>query len=462
MKLKSLGAVREVTGSMHLIVSEDNKKIILDCGMFQGRRKEAEEKNRQLSINPKELDAICVSHAHVDHCGRLPYFVKKGFKGPIFTTSATAGILKYILADSAYLQARDIEYVNKKRKPGEPLKEVLYSQEDVEETLSLLEIVNFGTEFKIAGNLRGNFYRAGHILGSAMIAVEENGVRLLFSGDLGRKNAPLLRDPEDLSGERFDYLIMESTYGGRVHHSFDEGRNRLKYAVNKAHENKGKLIIPAFSLGRTQEIVFSMNQLRSEGEIPRRMEFYVDSPLSTNVTEIFREHFYELDKETQKLMAKEGDPLGFGTLVYTKSVDESKALNLKRGTFVIISASGMCEGGRIVHHLKNSIENNNNIIMIVSFQAKHTLGRRIAEGNKEVRIFGKDYKVNAEILTNNEWSAHADSNELVNYALQVNPKKIFIVHGEEKQSEILKDKLDNQGFDAIIPEENSLFHLNRN
>lgn len=462
MKLKSLGAVREVTGSMHLIVSEDNKKIILDCGMFQGRRKEAEEKNRQLSINPKELDAICVSHAHVDHCGRLPYFVKKGFKGPIFTTSATAGILKYILADSAYLQARDIEYVNKKRKPGEPLKEVLYSQEDVEETLSLLEIVNFGTEFKIAGNLRGNFYRAGHILGSAMIAVEENGVRLLFSGDLGRKNAPLLRDPEDLSGERFDYLIMESTYGGRVHHSFDEGRNRLKYAVNKAHENKGKLIIPAFSLGRTQEIVFSMNQLRSEGDIPQSMEFYVDSPLSTNVTEIFREHFYELDKETQKLMAKEGDPLGFGTLVYTKSVDESKALNSKRGTFVIISASGMCEGGRIVHHLKNSIENNNNIIMIVSFQAKHTLGRRIAEGNKEVRIFGKDYKVNAEILTNNEWSAHADSNELVNYALQVNPKKIFIVHGEEKQSEILKDKLDNQGFDAIIPEENSLFHLNRN
>lgn len=452
MKYKSLGAVREVTGSMHLLISEQGSKLLLDCGMFQGKRSEAEQKNRNPKINPKDVDAIIISHAHVDHCGLAPLLVKKGFSGPIYVTPATAELMQYILSDSAYLQEKDAEYINKKRKKGEPKVEVLYSQQDVDTTLGLLDIKNFNSEFEISGGFNATFYRAGHILGSALVEVKESGKTLLFTGDLGRKNAPLLQDPEDLSGHNIDYLITESTYGGRIHHDFTQGRQRISQAINKIDQTKGKLIIPAFSLGRTQEIVYSIHQLRVENKIPQNIEVFVDSPLSVNVTEIFRQHFYELDEETQELMRKDGDPLGFGTLNYTKSVEESKALNTKEGPFVIISASGMCEGGRIVHHLKNSISDNKNIILIVSFQAQHTLGRRIAEGNNEIKIFGEKYRVAAEVLTNNEWSAHADSNELVKFATSVNPDQTFLVHGEMEQMEMLKNRLQDNDLSVTIPD----------
>ncbi|MGC9365875.1 MAG: MBL fold metallo-hydrolase [bacterium] len=452
MKYKSLGAVREVTGSMHLLISEQGSKLLLDCGMFQGKRSEAEQKNRNPKINPKDVDAIIISHAHLDHCGLAPLLVKKGFTGPIYVTPATAELMQYILADSAYLQQKDAEYINKKRKKGEPKVEVLYSQQDVETTLGLLNIKNFNSEFEISGGFNATFYRAGHILGSALVEVKESGKTLLFTGDLGRKNAPLLQDPEDLSNHKINYLITESTYGGRIHHDFTQGRQRISQAINKIDQTKGKLIIPAFSLGRTQEIVYSIHQLRVDKKIPQNIEVFVDSPLSVNVTEIFRQHFYELDEETQELMRKDGDPLGFGTLKYTKSVEESKALNTKEGPFVVISASGMCEGGRIVHHLKNSISDSKNIILIVSFQAQHTLGRRIAEGNNEIKIFGEKYRVAAEVLTNNEWSAHADSNELVKFATSVNPDQTFLVHGEMEQMEMLKNRLQDNDLSVTIPD----------
>jgi len=460
VKLHNFGAVREVTGSMHLVESKNKYRVLLDCGLFQGRRKEAELKNRKPKVDPKTIDAILISHAHVDHCGLLPYFVKKGFNVKIYSTYATFDLVKFLLYDSAYLQKRDIDYINKKRKPGEELLKALYDDKDVDRTMELFKPIDLNETIKLGKDFKIKFYRAGHILGSAMIEIVEDGKKLLFTGDLGRHGAPLIKDPEDVSNIGVDYLLMETTYGNRKHKDFTQGKERIQKAINKIVNTKGKLIIPAFSVGRTQEIVYSIHQLRVDNKIPKNLEVFVDSPLSTNVTNIFKKHSWELDDETQELIKKKADPLGFGTLVYTKKVEQSIALNDKIGPFVIISASGMCEGGRIVHHLKNSIEVSNNIILIVSYQAMNTLGRRLADGIKEVRMFGKEYFVKAEVLTNNEWSAHADSDELFEFAKGINPKKIFLVHGEESQMEAFKNRLSENNLDAVMPsEDNCVFDL---
>ncbi|MBN2364313.1 MBL fold metallo-hydrolase [candidate division WOR-3 bacterium] len=452
MKIKPLGAVRTVTGSMHLLESSRNVKCILDCGLYQGKRADSNSLNRNLKTDPSSVESVVISHAHIDHCGLLPYFVKKGFRGHIFMTPATRELTELLLLDSAHLQFKDAEYINRKKKAEDPEIVPLYTGEDVEAVFELVKVKNFGEPFEAASGLTARFLRAGHILGSAMVEVSEKDKTLLFSGDLGRMNAPLLKDPEHVKDTKIDCLLIESTYGGKKHHGFEEAKDRMVFAVEKISRTSGKLIIPAFSVGRTQDIVYTLHELMLERRIPSTIEIFVDSPLSTNVTEIYRQHFYELDEKSMEMMAKDGDPFGFGKLKYTKSVEQSKELNEKEGPIIIISASGMCEGGRIVHHLKNNIEDEKNVILIVSFQAVNTLGRRIADGMKEIKIFGKDYEVRAEVLTNNEWSAHADGTELFNFIKEVNPGKTLLVHGEINQMEALKAKIDETGIPAGIPD----------
>lgn len=458
MKIKSLGAVKTVTGSMHQVQSSSGENCILDCGLYQGKRAESDSLNRNLKIDPSTVDNIVISHAHIDHCGLLPYFVKKGFDGKIFMTPATRELAELLLMDSAFLQQKDVEYLNRKRNFRDPEIEPLYTEEDVKRVFELTQTVNFHEYFEPADGLKAKYLRAGHILGSAMIQISENNKTMLFSGDLGRKNAPLLKDPENVGDFHINLLLVESTYGGRTHKSYKEGIERILKAIEKVFHTKGKLIIPAFSVGRTQDIVYTLHKLTAEKRIPS-LPIYVDSPLSTNVTEIYKEHFYELDEETMQLMKQDGDPLGFGKLKYIRTIEESKELNEKEGPMVIISASGMCEGGRIVHHLKNNIEDPRNIILIVSFQAVNTLGRRIADGIEEIKIFGKTYRVKAEVMTNNEWSAHADEPELEDFVRKIHADKTILVHGEEKQMEFLKTKIDEMSLPVLIADENHDFEV---
>jgi len=455
MKITFAGASGgEVTGSKHLL-HVNGKKILLDCGMFQGRRKEADKKNRNLGFNPAELDAVILSHAHIDHSGLLPLLTKGGFKGPIFTTHATRDLCNYMLADSAYIQEREIEWLKKKKKKiGQEIPEPLYTMIDAENALSFFQSVNYEQSFVVTEGVVASFYDAGHILGSALIHLiihdKETGkyTKLCFTGDLGRRNLPILRDPQAIP--ETDILISETTYGNRLHANILTVEEDLAVVVNKVCEQGGKLIIPSFALERAQEIVYYLNLLHKKKKIPE-IPIYVDSPLSGNVTEVFRSHPECYDKKTfNEFIDDDQNPFSFASLTYTRSVEESKALNNKRGPMIIISASGMCEHGRIVHHLKNNIESSKNIVLIVGYQAAHTLGRRLVEGNKQVNIFGDPYKVRAKIYVMDAFSAHADRSDLLEYIGRIEGlKKIFLVHGESKQREAFSGALKENGFDDV-------------
>jgi metallo-beta-lactamase family protein len=431
------GAARTVTGSRHLLVANGHR-ILLDCGLFQGKREESERLNRRFPFDPAEIDAVVMSHAHIDHSGALPSLVKQGFKGCIHGTLATADLLGVMLRDSASIQEKDIEYVNKRRrKKNEPPKEPIYAMEDVEHTLGYLEGHRYHHPIHVVPGVTAVYYDAGHILGSAVVELtmtEGNDTRtLVFTGDLGRKRLPILRDPE--TPPAADALIIESTYGDREHAPVEQVDDKLSAIINRVFAQKGKLIIPAFAVGRTQELVYSISRLLRAGRIPGCC-VYVDSPLAVNVTDIFDRHPETYDAEIRKILRETGDPFGFDLLEYVRSVDESKALNAKAGPFIVISASGMMEGGRVLHHLANGIGDPNNVILIVGYQAGNTLGHRLVEGAKEVRIFGDSYTVGAEIVVMNEFSAHADRNELMEWvkAFKERPSRVFVVHGEETQS----------------------------
>lgn len=465
MKIKFCGAAREVTGSRHLL-EINGKKILLDCGLFQGHRDEAAKKNSEFCIDPKEIDAVILSHAHIDHSGGLPFIVKGGFKGPIYSTFATRDLCNYMLMDSAYIQEKDAEYMNKKlKKKGEPLIEPIYNTEDAVAALELFYGVSYEKAFVVAPGVVCSFYDAGHILGSALIHLviheEDTGKRytLAFTGDLGRKNLPILRDPQNLPPT--DFLITESTYGDRFHESILEAGKRLAEVVNKTAERGGKILIPAFSVERTQEIVYHLNVLWQEKKIPD-IPIYVDSPLAANVTEVFTNHPECFDRKTfREFIVNRKNPFGFGRLKYTRDVEESKALNELNGPAIIISASGMCENGRILHHLKNNIEDPKNTIMIVGFMAANTLGRKIQEGQKMVNIFGEPYKLRAEVCKMDAFSGHADRSDLLDYISKIEGlKKIFLVHGEESQGQKFKSYLEESGFkDVEQPERGQEFEL---
>ncbi|UCD19110.1 MAG: MBL fold metallo-hydrolase [candidate division WOR-3 bacterium] len=451
MDVTFIGAARTVTGSLHLI--EYNKqKFLLDCGMFQGHREEAERINSTFPFKPKEIKAVILSHAHIDHSGNLPNLVKRGFSGPIFCTSATKDIASLLLLDSAKIQEYDFEYLNKKRKEkGMPPKQPLYTIADAEKTIEQLQAVDYNTSFEPVTGVHITLHDAGHILGSSVTVIEADGKRLLFSGDLGRKGMPIIKDPVVV--RNIDYMILESTYGGRQHHSFENMQEELKEIIETAKKKSSKMIIPAFAVERTQLLVTMLKNLFDEGCL-KNVPVYVDSPLASNVTDVFRRHPECFDAETIKIF-NEGDPFNFPNLHYVADTEESKSLNDKAGPMIIISASGMCEGGRVTHHLIHSIGDARNMIVLTGFQAHATLGRKILEGASKVTIFNDDFEMRAKTYLMAGLSAHADGSDLLQYVEATRNgqlKKVYLVHGEIEESQALQEKIKTIGVDADIPQ----------
>ncbi len=464
MKIHFFGASQTVTGSQYLLEINGNT-LLLECGLFQGRREETYERNRSFHFNPRNLDAMILSHAHIDHCGNLPNLMKNGYRGPIYCTPATADLTDLLVRDSGHIQESDVEYVNKKRKRrGEAPVDPLYTLADAEMVKPQLVNKLYDQEFEPIPGVTARLVDAGHILGSAAVVlnIEEQGkkTRFWFSGDIGRPGLPLVSDP--VLPDTCDYLLMESTYGDKRHADPQDAFIEMRTALLRTINRRGKVIIPAFAVGRTQELVYALNEMMEHQEIPR-IPVYVDSPLAVNTTDIFIKHPENFDEETHQFIREHRHPaLNFDSLHYVRSVEESKSLNDRHEPMVIISASGMAETGRILHHLKNNIEDQRNMIMIVSWQAPYTLGRRLADREPRVRIFGEEYQVKAEVVTIGGLSAHAGQDGLVNYAEQVknSAKKILMVHGEPKSSlpliEIFKEK---NLPDVIYPELYDTFEI---
>ena len=468
MKLTFWGAAGAVTGSMHLLET-GGKRILLDCGLNQGRRKESDQKNRHLPVAGSTIDTVVLSHAHIDHSGNLPSLVKSGFGGPIYTTPATIDLCKWMLLDTAHIQEKDAEFLNKRleqrRSRGQEngVVEPLYTTADAEATLPLFQPVPYHVPHKLADQLTYQAYDAGHMLGSSSVVLHDHSgdapVRLAFSGDVGRPNLPIIRDPERMPP--VEYLIMESTYGGRLHKSVDHVVNKLANVVIRTAKRGGRIIVPAFAVGRTQQLVLLLHQLFNEKRIPN-IPIFVDSPLAINVTAVHRDHPECFDEETRRYLQDGEDPFGFRRLQYVREASESKKLNDLHGPFVVISASGMCEQGRILHHLRNNIEDPRNTVLITGFQAQDTLGRKLVEKWSEVRIFGEPARVRAEISSLDELSGHADQNELLEWIEPMAPtlRKVFLVHGEPEQSRVLAGLLGSRyGLDAVCPAPGDSFQI---
>jgi metallo-beta-lactamase family protein len=449
------GAARTVTGSMHK-VDASGKSLLLDCGAFQGKRAESRQRNKDFPFRPKDIDAVLLSHAHIDHCGNLPNLVKQGFSGPIYCTTATKDLAAVMLADAAKIQEEDASYLNRKREKGEPPIEPLYDERDVEKTLRLLRGVSYDEPTKISRGLEATYVEAGHLLGSAMISLRmethSGERRLTFTGDLGRPGLPILRDPAAVPA--CDVLISESTYGGHKHEPVDETADRLGEVVRQTAARGGKLLIPAFSLGRTQTIVYFLYQLISAGRLPE-LPIFVDSPMAVRATEVFRAHPECFDAETLKLVKDRPEVFHERTIRYVKTVQESMMLNSLSGPAVIIAASGMCEAGRILHHLKHHIEDPRTTVLIAGFQAPDTLGRRLVERLPEVRILGRLFQRRAEVVALNSLSSHADHGELMHSLgpLAGKVQRVRLVHGEPDRAEALAAGLREVGFaDVAIPD----------
>jgi len=443
-----LGAVRTVTGSMHLIET-GGSRLLLDCGLFQGRRADATEINSRLPFRAAEIDAVLLSHAHLDHCGNLPTLVRDGFRGPIYCTSASRDLAALILRDSAKVQEQDVKFVNTVRAgQGLPPTTPLYTDDEAEQAIKRLSPVPYHRAFQV-GAATCTFYDAGHILGSAVTAVEAEGRTIVFSGDLGRQGAPILRDPQPPPAA--DVLLLESTYGDRDHDTFAHGEQQLAEAVAATVRRGGRVLIPAFAVGRTQDITYALHRLRDAGRVPA-VPVFVDSPMAVDATDIFRSHPECFDEQTQAYL-RHGDPFGFKKLHYIRSVEESKQLNGLAEPFVVLATSGMCESGRIRHHLRHHIGDPRSSLLIVSFQAAHTLGRRLADGVSPVNIFGEPHDVRLEVRRIDAFSAHADRTNLLAWVRRI-PKvgRIFLVHGEEAQAISLAGCLRSQGFDAAVPD----------
>lgn len=458
MNITFHGAAQTVTGSRHLLSLNDHQ-LLLDCGLFQGRRKDTYSRNLNFPFDVNSLDAAILSHAHIDHSGNLPNLVKQGYPGSINATSATAHLAGVMLRDSGHIQESDVKFVNKRRaKRGEAPIEPLYTIADAATAAEQFVQRDYDAQFEAVPGAIATLVEAGHILGSAgvILDLEENGrkVRLMFSGDIGRADLPIVRDP--VLPKDVDYLIMESTYGDRSHDSSGRAYDELQAVLSRTIERGGKIIIPSFAVGRTQTLVYYLHQMIDRHEIPR-IKVFVDSPLAVNVTDIFRDHPECFDEEATNFMLADphGSALGFDLLTYTRSVDESKAINFIDDPVIIISASGMAETGRILHHLRNNIDDERNTVLITSWMAPHTLGRRLSEGKKRIKIFGEEHKVRAEVASINGLSAHADQPHLIEYALASKDtlKGVFLVHGEEGPALTLMEKLKQAGLqDVHYPE----------
>ena len=459
MKIAFHGAARTVTGSKHLLTLKNGKKYLLDCGMFQGLGDETDALNRNFGFDVSSITAMILSHAHVDHCGLIPKLVKDGFGGKIYCTPATKELAAVMLEDSAGIQENEIKYENKRRaQEGLPYLRPLYDTEDALNCLSSFAAVEYGQWFTVDENIDVLFTDAGHIIGSAAVhlRIKENGeiTRLTFSGDVGRYRDIILKSPATF--DQADYIIIESTYGNSLHDNAVTTPDQVLHWIEKAClQKKGKLIIPAFSVGRTQEILYALNQLELERRLPD-LDYFVDSPLSVKATEIVKRYPNYFNKTIQKVLQEDSDPFGFKGLKFIKSVDESKMLNFRNGPFVVISASGMADAGRVKHHISNNIESSRNTILLTGYCEPHSLGGRLMAGDKEVRIFGVEHEVNAEIGSIRSMSAHGDYDDLSQFLACQDPKQVkrlFIVHGEYNVQQEFASRLVRKGFtDVEIPE----------
>lgn len=466
MKIKFCGAARTVTGSSHLIIIDDGFKILLDCGLFQGHKAYVDEWNQKFSFDPKEINVLVLSHAHIDHCGRIPKLVREGFSGPIYCTPATLDLVKIMLLDSAHIQVKDSEFHNKKRKKqGLPELQPLYRPEDVGKAMFQFKPVAYEEWFPLRNDVQFLFRDNGHILGSGSVTVkiQSPGKETIigFTGDIGRPNRPILKDPATMPD--CDYLISEATYGSRIHEKFPEDMETFWNIVNDTcFVRKGKLLIPSFSVGRTQEIVYVLDQMEKLKEMTQ-LPVFVDSPLSTNATNIYRSHPECFDDEITKYLLTDINPFGFNNLIYITEAEQSKQLNFDPRPCIIISAAGMAEAGRIVHHINNHIEDEKCTILFVGYCAEGTLGKRIRSGMNPVKIFGVEKQVKAKIAIMDSFSAHGDQKEMIDF---LNPldksrlKKTFLVHGEYETQTIFRDKLMENGFSSVeIPEQGNEFEL---
>jgi len=446
MKLFTYGAAGTVTGSMHLL-EHKGKKLLLECGTFQGKRDESYKVNLNFPFDPAEIDAMMLSHAHIDHSGNIPNLVKKGYKGPIYATNATVDLADIMLRDSGHIQESDIKYVNKKRrKQGLPERKPIYTQKDAIAAMPQFRSLWYQEKIEVIPGVFAQFVEAGHILGSAAIILDyqdESGRprRLWFSGDIGRYDVPILRDPVLPSDAHT--LIMECTYGDKPHRAMEDAYDEFVDAIKRTVNRGGKVIVPAFAVGRTQNLTYLLTEAIESGDIPD-IPVVVDSPLAVNASDLYRKHTECFDDETWQFIAEHRmRGLDYHNIIFTRSVDESKALNEWNEPMIIISASGMAEGGRILHHLKNNIEDGRNTILIISWQSPNTLGRRLADRERKVNIFGEQYYRKAEVVTIGGLSAHAGQDLLVEYALASKDslEKIILIHGEEKAATALMDKL---------------------
>ncbi|MDG4474731.1 MBL fold metallo-hydrolase RNA specificity domain-containing protein [Thiovibrio frasassiensis] len=469
MKLTFHGAAKTVTGSQHLL-EVNGKRILLDCGLFQGKRKEAFELNRSGFCAGKDLDCLILSHAHIDHSGNIPCLVKKGFTGDIICTSATRDLCAVMLMDAAHIQEQDVEFANKLRKKKNQKEfEPLYTKEDAVAAMDQFVGISYNRKREILPGVHLTLVDAGHMMGSANVILDihdqekNRDVRLVFSGDIGRSGIPIINDPAVLR-EGADILIMESTYGNRQHPPYPESEKELERIVNETYQRGGTLLIPAFAVGRTQQLVYALHRLYLQRDIPN-VPIYVDSPLATRVTDIFRLHPETYDSEIREFLLKDNhsNPFGFDTLRYTQSVQDSKELNFLREPAIIISASGMMEAGRILHHLRKRIGDKKNTILVTGWQAPNTLGRRIVEGEETVKIFGEEFPLRARVETLTGFSGHADRDGLLAWAgaMQKKPTRTFVVHGEEEVATIFAESLRTElGFPQVdIPEPHQSFEV---
>ncbi|QSX04934.1 MBL fold metallo-hydrolase [Sedimentibacter sp. zth1] len=470
MNLNFYGAVESVTGSCHLL-QFNNKKILLDCGQFQGSKHEEQMNFDEFEFNPSEIDYLLLSHSHIDHCGRIPLLVKRGFKGDIICTKPTCDLCEIMLLDSAHIHESEAEWLNRKgKRAGREYIEPLYTQQDAINSIKYFKTCLYGQMIKLDEDLTVRFTDAGHILGSAIIEIwikEENTaepIKLVFSGDLGTEDKPILKNPNII--DKADYLIMESTYGNRLHEKVENKITTLIDIILKTARRGGNIVIPSFAVGRTQEIIYELNKYYDgdsiESQELRNIPVYIDSPLATKTTNIFKINSQVFDNESRQFLVSGNNPLEFRNLHFVMSPDESKELNFDNTPKIIISASGMCEAGRIKHHLKHNLWRKESSVIFVGYQAENTLGRKIKDGEKKVRIFGEDINVEAEIYEIEGFSGHADKNGLINWlkAFDKKPKKVFIVHGEKDSKESLSEELNKTlNIECIIPEKSVEYKL---
>ncbi len=466
MKLKFIGATETVTGSKHLVMTEKGRQYLLDCGLYQGLGKETDVLNRHLGVNPSHIDAVILSHAHIDHSGNLPFLVKSGFTGKIYCTPATFDACEILLMDSAHIHESDIRYINKRRlKKGFEALSPLYTKEDAEECLERFRPIPYLHEFRLCDELSFHFSEVGHIIGAASVHLTsyelEKKVRLSFTGDVGRYDDLILREPEPF--EQADYIICESTYGNSLHDKrLDSEQNILKIIQHTCITKKGKLIIPAFSLGRTQELVYMLNSLKNKKLLPS-INVFVDSPLSSKATQVMRRHPECFNDKVRQSLHQDPDPFDFEGLKYIQNAEQSKLLNEIQEPCIIISASGMGDAGRIKHHLSNSIGNPKNTVLLAGYCSPGTLGADLLEGNKQVHIFGEIFEVKAEVNSIQSLSAHADYAELIRYLScqdKTKVKTIFLVHGEKESKLGFQSRLIHEGFqEVILPEKGESFKL---